>query len=110
MKYETIKKNRDFLRAYKKGKKSVSRLIVIYKIRNEGDKKRIGITVSKKVGKAVVRNRVKRLIRQGIYVNYERLTDGYDYVFVARIKAAEANYKDILGNLIYAVNKIQKKK
>ncbi len=87
MKYESIKKNRDFLRAYKKGKKSVSRLIVIYKIRNEGE----------------------RLIRQGIYENFDKLTDGYDYVFVARIKASEANYKDILGNLIYAVNKIQKR-
>ncbi len=109
MKYESIKNNRDFVRAYKKGKKAVSNLIVLYKIRNDKNKKRIGITVSKKVGKAVVRNRVKRLIRQSIYLNYDKLSDEYDYVFVARIKAAGADYKDVLGNVNYAVNKIQRK-
>ncbi len=109
MKYETIKNNRDFVKAYKRGKKAVSNLLVVYKIKNNSDEKRIGITVSKKVGKAVVRNRVKRLIRQAIYENYNKLTDGYDYVFVARIKANGAKHKDVLSNVIYAVNKIQKR-
>ncbi|MDO4772962.1 MAG: ribonuclease P protein component [Bacillota bacterium] len=110
MKYEAIKNNRDFVRAYKKGKKAVSNLIVLYKIKNDGNEKRIGITVSKKVGKAVTRNRVKRLIREAVYLNYKKLTDGYDYVFVARVRAADAEYKDLISNANYAVNKIQNMK
>lgn len=108
MKYESIKKNRDFVKAYKKGRKVVSNLVVLYKVKNDGAGTRIGITVSKKVGKAVVRNRVRRLIREGIFLNYDKLPDGYDYVFVARVKAAEANYSAITSNVHYAVNKLRK--
>lgn len=114
MNFETIKNNRDFLRTYKNGKRAVGHLIVGYKLsakktseklkKNLG--KRIGITVSKKVGKAVKRNRVRRLIRQAVYEYYDKLEDGYDYVFVARVKANGASYEMIKKNLTYVVNKL----
>ncbi len=106
MKYESIKNNKDFVKAYKRGSKVVSSLVVLYKIKNSCSKKRIGITTSKKVGKAVTRNRVRRLIRQAIYENYSQLKDGYDYVFVARIKASDSNYQQVLKNVTYVVRKI----
>lgn len=105
MKYESIKNNRDFVNIYNKGKRFVNPYLVMYKLRSTGEK-RVGITVSKKIGKAVVRNRVRRLIRQAIYLNYPRLKDGYDYVFVARVRANAADYKTIEKNLSFAVSKL----
>lgn len=105
MKYESIKNNRDFVTIYSKGRRFVSPYLVLYKLRGtEG--KRIGITVSKKIGKAVVRNRVRRLIRQALYVNYAALKDGYDYVIVARVRANTADYKTIEKNLSFAISKL----
>ncbi len=106
MKYESIKNNRDFVRAYKSGNRFVSNLIVLYKVKNNLENKRIGITVSKKVGNAVIRNRVRRLIRECIYLNYDKLENGYDYVFVARIRANNANYQKVLSNMRFLVKKL----
>ncbi len=118
MKYETIKKNDDFVRAYKKGKRVVGHLMVAYKVsakkrskkfeknKRKASDKRIGITVSKKVGNAVQRNRARRLIRQAIYEGYGKLEDGYDYVFVARVRANGATYDMIKKNFTYVVGKL----
>ncbi len=109
MKYESLKNNRDFVRAYKKGNRFVSNLIVLYKIKNNLENKRIGITVSKKVGNAVTRNRVRRLIKESIYLNINNFEDGYDYVFVARIRSNSSDYHKILSNINYLVSKLKKK-
>lgn len=105
MKYVSIKNNRDFVNVYNKGRRFVNPYLVVYKLRgSEGT--RIGITVSKKIGKAVVRNRVRRLIRQALYLHYPRLKDGYDYVFVARVRANTADFKTIEKNLSFALSKL----
>lgn len=105
MKYESIKNNRDFVNIYNKGRRFVNPYLVMYKLKGARGK-RIGITVSKKIGKAVVRNRVRRLIRQALYVNYDRLRDGYDYVFVARVRAGGADFKTIEKNFSIALSKL----
>ena len=82
----SLSSNRDFQRAYRKGKCLVNPILVTYIRRNGGNSCRIGITASKKVGNAVKRNRVRRLIREA-YRQMPPLTKkGYDIVFVARVK------------------------
>ena len=83
----TLKENRDFLRLYRKGKSFVGSTIVTYVLKNRSNEKRYGITTSKKIGKAVQRNRARRVIRASLYSLYSDIIPGYDIVFVARGKA-----------------------
>lgn len=80
----TIKLNRDFRTAYYHGKVFVSPLLVLYVRKNREKKVRIGITTGKKVGKAVQRNRCRRIIREAYRRLYPQLSGGWDLVFVAR--------------------------
>ena len=82
----TLKENRDFLRLYRKGKCYVSSSLVTYVLKNRSNEKRYGITTSKKIGKAVQRNRARRVIRASFYDLYSDIILGYDIVFVARGK------------------------
>ncbi len=82
----TLKENRDFVRLYKKGKSFVSPSLVTYVLKNRNNEKRYGITTGKKIGKAVQRNRARRVIRAALYDLYSDIIPGYDIVFVARGK------------------------
>lgn len=81
---EVICENRTFHYLYKKGKCSVFPLCIVYCRANRRDINRIGITVSKKIGKSVQRNRAKRVIREAYRLLEPELKVGYDMIFVAR--------------------------
>ena len=83
--FESIKNNSDFLKAYRHGKSYANRYLVMYVRKNDLDRNRYGITVSKKVGNSVVRHRVTRLIRESIRLNVEKFENGYDIVIIARL-------------------------
>lgn len=84
--FEKIKLNRDFHRLYKKGKSKVTPLFVVYTAKGRKGKLRLGITVGKKIGGAVQRNRAKRLITAAFRSLTPNLTQGYDVVIVARVR------------------------
>lgn len=63
MRYRVLNKNREFTRAYSRGKSFVHPLLVTYVVKTRTKKLRVGITSSKKIGNAVVRNRARRVIR-----------------------------------------------
>ncbi len=109
MKLVTIKKNIEFNRVYKRGQSVAGAFIVLYRLKRSEQTKRFGITVSKKVGKAVVRNRVRRLIRQSITDHFQLFDDGYDYVFVARVRAQRASLLEIAKNMRYLLAMFRKK-
>ena len=96
----SIKKNKDFRFLYRKGKTAVSPLLAIYVRRTKYASNKIGITVSTKVGKAVVRNRVRRRIREAYRINEKLFSTGVDLVIVARHRASEASFSDIEKNLL----------
>ena len=79
-----IKNNREFKRIYQKGRYAVSNLIVVYMLPNSLCMNRIGITASKKFGKSVKRNRIRRIIRECYRVLQDELIKGFDFVIVAR--------------------------
>lgn len=78
-----------FRRAYQKGKSFVSPELVTYVIKNKQNNLRIGITTGKKIGKAYMRSRARRVIRAAfreVLSSSELLMSGFDVVFVARGK------------------------
>ena len=87
----TLKRNYEFRRVYSKGKSAAAPHLVLYARRNGGGR-RLGITVGGKVGKAVVRNRVRRRLKEIYRLNQGRLRSGVDLVVVARVRAVGASY------------------
>lgn len=94
--YLTLKENWAFSRAYKRGKSFVSPGLVTYVVKNNTNNLQIGITTSKKIGKAVQRNRCRRIIRAAFYEIAHEVKEGFDIVFVARAKTPYLKSTDIL--------------
>ena len=88
----TLKKNSDFRRLYAKGKSAVNPYMVLYCRRNSLGVNRLGYTVSTKLGHAVVRNRVRRRLREIYRLNSPAMKTGYDIVVVARSRCVNARY------------------
>ena len=92
---QPLRQNRDFRRLYAKGRSAVTPVLAGYSRKNKSGQNRLGITVSPKVGNAVVRNRVRRRIREAYRTREEMFLSGYDIVIVARVRAASARYDEI---------------
>ncbi len=107
----SLKSNEIFSKLYKKGECLVSPTVIMYYFPNNLKVCRVGITVSKKVGKAVVRNRAKRLIRES-YKYFETLTSGYDIVFVARTKTPEVGFFEVKKDMgrLFLKSKMRERK
>lgn len=84
----SLKLNKDFRRLYGRGQSLVSPVVVVYVMRNRLNINRLGITVSKKNGCAVVRNRVRRIIKEAFRQIEPNLKKSYDFVLVARGKTS----------------------
>ena len=91
----TLKKNSDFRRLYAKGKSAVTPYMVVYTRPNRLGENRLGYTVSVKLGHAVVRNRVRRRLREIYRLNAPQLRQGHDIVIVARSRAVGSEYRKL---------------
>lgn len=101
-----ICKNYEFLRIYKKGQFFVGKFIILYVLKNNLHRTRLGITVSKKAGKSVKRNRIRRLIREN-YRHYEgAIKDGHDLVFVARSYEVLPGFTEIRKEMKFLLRKL----
>lgn len=69
--------------------------MVLYARRNRTELNRVGITVSKKLGHAVVRNRSRRRLREVYRLNQENLKKGYDIILVARTRTVTSSWKEL---------------
>jgi ribonuclease P protein component len=95
-----IKENRDFRRAYAKGKALVSPYAVVYVLKNRFGSIRLGITTGKKIGNAVKRNRAKRVIRAAFEPIVPHIDEGYDFVIVARTRILNVK-SQVVSKAIY---------
>ena len=79
--------------------------VVLYARKNGTDTNRVGITVSKKLGHAVVRNRVRRRLRDVYRLNEEKFRKGWDIVVVARSKAVTADFQKLTAAYLQLAEK-----
>ena len=102
---ESLKKNQDFKVVYQNGTSYANRLLVMYVLKNQHMKNRLGISVSKKVGNSVVRHRLTRLIRESYRLHEAEFDDSLDIVVVARPLAKDKSYQEIESALMHLAEK-----
>lgn len=101
---------RDFQRVFHHGQSFANRYLVLYYLKNPTSEHfRVGFSVSKKVGKAVVRNRVKRLLREAFRLEKERIKEPMDFVVIARPSAADLEFAEIRQNVLHLIKNIDNK-
>lgn len=103
-----IKKNEDFSRVFREGTSTANRQFVIYTLRKEDQQQfRIGLSVSKKLGNAVVRNHIKRYIRQALHELSNDLQVEMDYVVIARKPCTELPFNEFKKSLIHVLKRAE---
>ncbi|WP_153126896.1 ribonuclease P protein component [Peribacillus tepidiphilus] len=101
-----IKKNSEFQHVFQKGESFANRQFVIYVLEKpEQDFFRIGLSVSKKIGNAVVRNQIKRYIRQSFLELKDEISTGKDYVIIARKPASEMDFFQVKSSLVHVLKR-----
>ena len=84
MKYYRLKKQADFQRLFQKGKRAFSpSLTILYR---PSDKMTMGISIGKKHGKSVQRNRIKRLMREAFRLNQDKMKGTYSFILIPKVR------------------------
>ncbi|WP_091750321.1 ribonuclease P protein component [Propionispora vibrioides] len=86
-----LHKNKQFQTVYKTGKSYSNRMLVMYVLPNPAQKRRVGFAAGKRLGGAVVRNRVKRLLREAYRMRQHELRQDVDLIIVGRKPAVDSN-------------------
>lgn len=103
-----LKKRNDFKKIHQQGKSILKGKLILRFLPAEG-RNLIGIIVSKKVSKkAVVRNKIKRRIREIIRKNLEEIVSGYDFLILTKDKIKEIDYQEIKEQLFKVLERVEK--
>jgi ribonuclease P protein component len=97
---ERIRKKKEFLEIMATGQKRQTTHFIIYLKPNSKSFSRLGITVSRRVGEAVQRNRIKRLLREFFRVHKQRLPQTCDFIIIAKKGANQLSYHQLKRELI----------
>ena len=98
-----VKKEKDFDAIFKEGKSVANRKFVIYRLENQQQHFRVGLSVSKRLGNAVTRNQIKRRIRHVLIKNSHQIVDNVDFVVIARKGVETLEYAEIEKNLLHVL-------
>jgi ribonuclease P protein component len=100
-----LRRSKDFARVRRFGRSAGTSLLALYVMPTRTPDIHVGFSVSKRVGKAVTRNRVKRLMREAVREHLPGLAPGQNLVFIARPAAASACYADVREAIHYVLRK-----
>jgi len=100
-----IKKSEDFTRIIKNNQSYKSKYYSIYYMKSE--KTQYGITIPKKIGNAIIRNKIKRQIKNIIYNNEKNIQLGNNYVIIIKEAIATLSYAEKEKELLYLMRKVK---
>ncbi|MNI13386.1 Ribonuclease P protein component [compost metagenome] len=101
-----LTKREDFNKVYRYGKSMANQQFVLYYMpQPKLEQFRLGVSVSKKVGNAVVRNRLRRMMKEIVRLNKDRMTLQYDYILIARKPVLEMDYQAMEKSIFHVIRK-----
>ncbi|MCT2535522.1 ribonuclease P protein component [Aquibacillus koreensis] len=101
-----LKKNEEFQLVFKKGNSFANRQLVLYFLKKDEQKHfRVGLSVSKKIGNAVVRNQVKRYLRQAFLELDGQVSNQYDFIIIARKPIRDMDFHQVKKSLMHVLSK-----
>lgn len=103
-----LRDKRDFSRVYRYGKSVANFQFVLYVYKNSRSEHfRLGISASKKIGNAVVRNHVRRLVKEIIRLNPEKMANQHDFIIIVRKPAVDMSFEEMKKSLFHVIKKAQ---
>ncbi|WP_188455399.1 ribonuclease P protein component [Virgibacillus oceani] len=101
-----IKDNKEFQYVFKNGKSFANRQLVIYYLQKPDQNHiRVGLSVGKKIGNAVTRNRIKRYLRQAFHELEGSVMSSYDMVIIARMPTKQMRFHEVKKSLVHLLYK-----
>jgi ribonuclease P protein component len=102
---KTIKKRAEFLKASRDGVRVRTNSFIVLCRKNDGEFPLVGYTASRKVGKAVLRNKAKRRLRSLVREFEAKFSPGYSFVFIAKNETAVARFTDLRSDFMHCLTK-----
>ena len=99
--FETLRSNQEFKKVYNNKKSFANKNLIMYISENGTDPKRLGVSVSKKVGNSIVRHRLARLVREAFRLNTSHIPDGIDVVVVVKAGLRDKGYAETSNSMIH---------
>ena len=96
-----LRNNDDFKMVYKKGKNYWNRNLILYVMKNGLGYSRIGFSVTKKIGNSVVRNRIRRRMKEICRQNIGNIREGYDIIFIPKKNVVDITYRDLKSAMLH---------
>lgn len=108
MRAQSLRRTSEFRRAFREGKTAAGKYVVVHAVPNGLEIVRVGFPVGKKMGGAVRRNRIKRLLREAVRLSEAMPTRGYDLVIVPRRRMTTPGLRceDVLTDLNMALDQL----
>ena len=99
MRKRKLSKTSEFKKVFSEGRRIEGKNLIIFVLKNDYDFNRLGIIVKKEIGKAVVRNKIKRRLKEKSRLLNKQLLPGYDIIVMAKNNVREASYFELCYDL-----------
>lgn len=104
-----LRKNEDFQKVFNRGRAYRNRQFTVLALKNSENQSRFGITVTRKYGSAVERNRIKRRLREIIRLNRHRILQGYDVVIIPKYVTKDMDFESLTKSTLHVMNLAKRK-
>lgn len=99
-----LRNNMEFKKVYKGGKNYWNRNLILYVRKNNTENSRVGYSITKKIGNSVVRNKVRRRMKEIYRLNFNNVKDGYDLIFIPKRNVVDISYKEIESAMLHILS------